>query len=144
MKIMRWDRLVRYAANINSNLLQEVLLVSPLPSWSHLSWTRLAVALLDMELPAVYSPSFAWLEWLVSVFELKPIMWCTAISTANFLYKKTWDPKQWCLETAGWKTERVGQGGDKHFVCKTRMTNFYTANILRWALVNAVMNLWVP
>jgi hypothetical protein len=59
MKITRWDRLVRYAANINSDLLQEVLLVSPLLSWSHLSWTRLAVALSDMELPAVCSPSFA-------------------------------------------------------------------------------------
>jgi hypothetical protein len=33
---------------------------------------------------------------------------------------------------------------DKHFLCKTRRTNFQTANILRWALVNAVTNFSVP
>jgi hypothetical protein len=49
----------KICCNINSNLLQEVLLVSPLLSWSHLSWTRLVVALLDMELLAVCSSSSA-------------------------------------------------------------------------------------
>lgn len=49
----------KICCNINTNLLQEVLLVPHLLSWSHLSWTRLAVALSDKELPAVCSASSA-------------------------------------------------------------------------------------
>jgi hypothetical protein len=45
--------------NITSNLLQGVLLVPPLRSWSPLSWTPLSVSLLDMELPAVCLASSA-------------------------------------------------------------------------------------
>lgn len=77
------------------------------------------------------------------VSELKPIMWCTA----NFLYKilviqssDFWRPQVTCFREL---TERGG-GGSRTFLCKTRRTNFQTANILRWSLVNAVMNFCVP